>query len=264
MSDPAETGESYDVDIAASHYDSAVDALASFGASLPVSRVLYIVGNDLLHADNAAGTTTAGTPQDMAGRWHRAYHAAFRSVVRGVEVLRPLGPVDMVIQPGNHDRDSTWLMGEALKAWFRTDDGVRVLNEPSPRRYYAVDKVLLGITHGNGEKLRDLPGIMADETGARWANARRKEWLIGHYHRRSTMSSMPMADDRGVTIRTLPSLTAADAWHTRRGYHGQRAAAAIAYSLDGLRVHDYTVALAEDERRERGVFVADGDADGTR
>jgi len=255
-----ETGENYDVKIAQQLYDDAISMLAKMASGFNVARVLYVVGNDLLHVDTGANTTTAGTPQDVDGRWQKAYRAAFDSVINGIERLREIAPVDVIIQPGNHDRERAWLLGEGLGAWFRNASGVRVLNEPSPRRYYAIGRVLLGITHGDGEKLRDLPGIMADETGDRWTRARRREWLIGHFHRRRHLDAMPLADERGVLVRVLPSLSGADSWHVSKGYHGQRAAVGLAYRLDGLVVHDTTVALAEDERRERGVFVVDGEA----
>ena len=250
-----EVGENYDVKIAQAAYDRALASLAGMADGLQVARVLYVVGNDLLHVDTGANTTTAGTPQDVDGRWQKAYRAAFESVVAGVERLRDIAEVDVVVQPGNHDRERAWLLGEGLGAWFRNADGVRVLNEPSPRRYYAMDKVLLGLTHGDGEKLRDLPGIMADETGAAWTRARRREWLIGHFHKRRHFDVMPLADERGVLVRILPSLTGADAWHVSKGYHGQRAAVALAYRLDGLEVRDFSVVLADDERRTGGVFV---------
>ena len=231
-----ETGvENYDVDIAKKLFMGAVDELLGYGLQLGgIERFLFIVGNDLIHVDNGfESTTTAGTRQDTDGRWQKAFRAALECVVKTIDAMASYAPVDVVIQPGNHDQEKSQVLGIALEMRYEGTEQVKIINTPRPRRYYKYGNTLLGITHGDGIRIKNLPGVMAKEARELWGSAKYTEWLIGHYHKKHEVLYSPVVEEDGTRIRVIPSLTPPDAWHARKGYSiGIRASEALVYSKD--------------------------------
>lgn len=237
-----ETGDDYDIGIAVDMYMSAVAHLVSATAHYEPSKVLYIVGNDLVHIDNSSNTTTAGTPQDVDSRWPKVVGAAFKMVASTVETIAERANVDVVIAPGNHDTHTTYMIGFALAQRYRDDKRIQVINKPSYRQYYREGKLLFGITHGDGIKEDRLPLIMATEQPKDWGEVRWREWFLGHFHRRKALQMVNVNDELGVLITRLPSLTGVDSWHFKHGFGGLRHAEARVYDpatgvLIGTAVH---------------------------
>ena len=75
-------------------------------------------------------------------------------------------------------------------------------------------------THGNEEKITQLPLIMAQEEPQLWAKATFREVHIGHFHSKKVYSRIDVDENVGVRTRILPSLTTADFWHYSKGYVG--------------------------------------------
>jgi hypothetical protein len=71
--------------------------------------------------------------------------------------------------PGNHDYERNFYLGDSLEGWFYNNPNVTVDNSANPRKYYKYGQVLIGYTHGNEEKVTDLPLIMAHERSTDWA-----------------------------------------------------------------------------------------------
>jgi hypothetical protein len=74
-----------------------------------------------------------------------------------------VAPVDVLIVPGNHDRERMFYAGAALECWYHGSPNVLVDNGAQLRKYYSLGKNLIGFTHGSEEKFTMLPGIMAHE-----------------------------------------------------------------------------------------------------
>lgn len=214
----------YGVDTALHLYKAAVSTLTSKLVEMP-SRTLLVIGNDMLHFDNEAGTTTKGTPVDASARLTDVYVRTF-DMLRDVVLFltRNVSAVDVVCMPGNHDRLTSWCLIHSLSSYFSTNEHVTVDVSATPRIYYRHNEVLLGFTHGDREKTSELPMLMAGERAADWGATRYREWHLGHLHHTrakhvGTVAHTPMAvEDGGVIIRHFPSLSAVDAWHAGRGY----------------------------------------------
>jgi hypothetical protein len=64
-----ETGEDYDISITTERYHNAIhNLLEKASKTETIERIIFPVGNDLLHTDTMSGTTTAGTRQDITTR----------------------------------------------------------------------------------------------------------------------------------------------------------------------------------------------------
>lgn len=241
-----EVGQPYDSDIAVADYGAAVEHLLGVSSFYPIERILYIVGHDLLHVDapgvNArGGTTAAGTPQDVDSRLARMFTYARRAVVAGIDRARLIAPVDVVVVPGNHDRESMYKLGEVLYAWYRNDDAVNVIYGPNKRKFYGYGRNAFMLTHGEEyrRKRDNLPMIFATECPAElWVQSEGgcREVHTGHNHVMLRGGYYPTAEvdeSRGIRTRSLPALTPPDSWHYEQGYKHQRAATALVYRKSG-------------------------------
>jgi len=227
-----EVGDNYDSKIAERIYLSAVADLLQSMVSGGVGKIIYIVGNDLLHVDGFNNTTTAGTPQDTDTRWQYAFRRAKRMIVSTIVEMSKHASVHVVISPGNHDRLLSWTLGEVIAASFEGADHITVDNSPKYRKYVKVGKLLFGITHGDGIKNNMLPTLMATEVPELWGESKWREWYLGHYHRKQHLSTVGVEDQNGVRVHYLPSLAGVDRWHYERGYSAIRSAEAHLYDPD--------------------------------
>ena len=216
-----ETGQHYDMEISERLFKGAVfDLLAKAQKQAPIDRILLPIGNDFFNADNERGETTAGTRQDMHGS-HRQHFKRVRVMLRDViDRLSEVAPVHVPIVPGNHDHMTMYFLGDALEDHYHHNGLVRVYNGPKVRKYVRYGSNLIGYTHGNEEKLATLPLIMATEAKAAWSKTSWREWHIGHFHKKKEVSFLPIDEYNGVRVRVIPSLSATDIWHYKKGYTG--------------------------------------------
>jgi len=237
LSYAAETGHAYDLQTAVSRVRHSIRSLTADALHHGLERIVLVVGNDLLQTDgnNDGKTTTSGTSVDVGARYAEVYNAAVQLILGEVEWLTQYAPVTVLPVPGNHDRTTVMHLGALLAAVFANNANVTVDARPTSRKYYQHGSVLLGFTHGNEERPASLPQIMAAEQRAAWAETHCREWITGHHHRKAERQFMPLIEDGGVTIRTIPALSSTDSWHALKGYHSQAAGQAIVYSRSGLR-----------------------------
>lgn len=229
----------YTLEAAVKNYEAAGKAMIARALSLNmgIKRILFVVGQDALHIDNLMGMTTAGTWMDVAAGQRKAIDAVIRAVTYVIEQLANIAPVDVVTIEGNHDRYSTYWLGQVVAAWFKNHPSVTVDKmyddgTPSPRKYYKFGNNLLGLDHGQDVKPEQLALIMATEAPQYWADTEYREFLRGHFHRRVNLYHQAI-EEKGVTIRVLPALCPSDEWHVMKGFIGsKRAADALFYHYE--------------------------------
>jgi hypothetical protein len=215
-----EVGSDYDLKIAKKTYFEAVEDLIEKAKRFNIEKILFIIGNDFLNSDNLLNTTTKGTPQDTDSRHFKLYKESRVLLCDVINRLRLIAPVDVVVVPGNHDHQTMFYLGDALELFYAKDPEVNIFNSPKKRKYYDYGKVLLMLTHGNEEKVSQLPMIMAQEEPHLWAKTKFREVHIGHFHCKKVYSRIDVDENLGVRTRILPSLTTADYWHYSKGYVG--------------------------------------------
>jgi hypothetical protein len=227
-----ETGDkNYDTTIAEVIHDRAVDALVARSTPEgPFEKVVFVVGNDLLQADDNESQTTSGTIVTTDARYKKTFKVARRSVIRAIEKLRVLGPVDVIIVPGNHDELSVWHLGESLEIYFHKYDDVTVNNEPASRKIVEFGNVMLMLCHGHRGKRNDYPLQMATEFPQVFGRTKWRETHCGHNHQTK------LDEQHGVRVRVLPALCPPDDWHSENGFTGNlRVAEAFVWdAVEGL------------------------------
>ena len=215
-----ETGDGYNVEIACERVLEGLQGLIEKSKGFEVDRVLFCIGNDILHIDNVYNTTTAGTNQDVDGKWWEHFEIALALYVKCVEILREIAPVDVIHSMSNHDYQSGFHLAHALKSWFRLDGEVTFDISVAHRKYYKYGKNLIGLEHGDGAKMANLPLTMAQERPLLWSETTHRYWYLHHLHHKVKHKWLDAKDFIGVTVEYMRSPSGTDSWHSRKGYVG--------------------------------------------
>lgn len=206
-----ETGDEYNHDIAFQRVKEAVIGLISRSSGYSINKVLFVMGNDILHVDNKANTTTGGTPQDVSLMWYDAFKMAQRLLIECIELLVQVAPVHVVYNPSNHDMTSGFYLAQVIEAWFSKSKEITFDITPAHRKYFRYYNNLIGTTHGDGAKDVDLPMLMAHESKD-WTECKHKYFYTHHIHHKKSRDYM------SVNVESMRSPSGADSWHHRHAF----------------------------------------------
>ena len=215
-----ETGSGYDCETAVDRVLEGIQGLIDKSAGFGIERVLFCIGNDILHIDNVYNQTTSGTPQDVDGKWWEHFEIALMLYVKCIEMLRQVAPVDVLHSMSNHDYQSGFHLAHALKSWFRKAKDINFDISVAHRKYYRYGKNLIGLEHGDGAKIDKLPLLMAQEQPLLWSETKYRYFYLHHIHHKVKHKWLDAKDFIGVTVEYLRSPSGTDSWHSRKGFTG--------------------------------------------
>lgn len=244
LSDVHETGWDYCLSETDKVAREGVAGLMGKAAGFKPNVFVLVIGNDILHTDNAKHTSTAGTPQDTSGSIYMMHRFAKRFLIATIEQLANHGDVHVIHAPSNHDWVSGTLLADSIGSWFHNHPRVHLGGEfhqslyPLHRKYLVYGQNLLMFTHGDGAKEGDLPWLMADEAKEAWGQTTFRYVYAGHVHHKvkkaigqhrallekdrigvtEIHANMPSNPRRQVFIEYVRSPSPADGWHHRNGY----------------------------------------------
>lgn len=212
----AETGwANYDVKIATKLFHRAVETILARSPFETYEEIWFIVGNDLFNSDDTLGRTTSGTQVESDVRHEKTYVTVRTLLVQAIERFRGFAKkVKTIVVSGNHDYNTTWHIGDSLQCYFAKYPDVEVDNRPLTRKYHRYGNALIGYTHGDKGKQKDLPLLMTVEAKELYALTKFHEWHTGHKHQKF------VGEEHGIRVRILSSLCSPDAWHGENGYVG--------------------------------------------
>ena len=224
-----EVGEHYDFEEAKERLFTKTQQLVSRLHGRP-DQIILSTGSDWFHVDTDNMTTTRGTPQDTCGTPAQILMTGCTLAREHIELLRQVAPIRVAFMPGNHDRHSAFALMMYLSAVYEDCDDVEILVSPKTRQYLKYGNTLLGFTHGDKMRGKDLPPLMATEARTLWGETESHIWFHGHLHHQS------LIERDGCTIVQLPSLAGHDRYHHRAGYTRNKAglAAHIIDKSEGL------------------------------
>jgi len=207
-----ETGDEYNSQIAVERILQGVSGLLNKASGFGIDKILLIIGNDILHVDNARRTTTSGTNQDTDGMWYDNFLIAKDVYIKVIESLMYVCPVHVQYDPSNHDFTNGFFLADTISSWFSNVERVSFNITPSHRKYFKYGSSLIGTTHGDGAKEIDLPLLMATEASEHWHECRHRYWYTHHIHHKKSKEYV------GVTVESLRSASGTDSWHHKNGY----------------------------------------------
>lgn len=232
-----ETGNDYDLEIAAERYAAGIDDLLQKASGAKIEKVLLPLGNDFFHLNSPDNRTPAGHNQlDVDTRYQKVFEAGCEAVIQAVHRARAVAPVQVVWIPGNHDPQISYHLCRFVAAIFQADKCVTVDTSPKTRKYVRYGKTLLGLTHGDKENHQRLVSLMVTENPSTYGGVLTREWHLGHFHKQKETAFVGADTQGDVIVRVLPSLSGTDAWHFAQGYVGTRkvAEAYLYHKQEGL------------------------------
>ncbi len=223
-----ETGNNYDLSIAERLYANAVDDLLAYWNGVDIERYIFPVGHDLLHIDSQSNATTAGTPQDVDGRFAKIIECAFESVSQAVEKIAERSHVEVIHVPGNHDWQTSWWLVKCIAERYRGHKRVTVDYSPRDRKYRRHGVNLFCYTHGDKiKKLDRYLAAIASEQPEAFAQCTNKQLRLGHYHRKGATHTVGQNHVGDLEVNYMPSMCGTDKWHHEQGYVSGRRAAEV-------------------------------------
>lgn len=210
-----ETGQvDYDLKIAEQLWRETVEQLLS-KASLygQPEYIVFPIGQDFFHFDTPTTTTTAGTQLDSDTRWQKMFAKGIELLVWAIEQCRSIAPVNVMWVPGNHDQVLSYAATVGIAQRYHDDASVTVDLGPTQRKYLRYGQNLIGYAHGVEEGKR-IEGLMQIEVPEMWGATTWREMHLGHLHTESTVTK------NGIVFRRISAITAADAWHSEKGFIG--------------------------------------------
>ena len=208
--------EEYNMKIAEQRFDNIIDdVIYRKQNDDTIEKVILLIGNDFLSADNVQGTTSRHfTQQDQETNWYEIIESATEMLVKEIDKLKYYFPKVIVMNvKGNHDEMSTFGIMQTLNAYYKNNEQVEINTSAKFRQYIRYGTNLIGLSHN--ERVQDVSKIMAAETGTYFGECRYKLFLLGHLHKLQLLE-----DDYGVDIRRMPSVVGASAWTAQQGYTG--------------------------------------------
>lgn len=215
-----ETGEDTDIKIQTEQAKNVITKLLGHAKNYPIEKILFPIGHDFYNVDNQYNTTSHGTPQQEDTRWRKTFKIGWTLASEMINLCSQIAPVDVLIVSGNHDEERSFYLGEVLSALYQGSNRVSIDNSARMRKYYSYGKVLLGLTHGYHEKIKELKDLMTYEQPQLWSQSLYREWHTGDKHHKEDYVHKTHETSTGVVIRILRSLTPPDAWHYNKGYIG--------------------------------------------
>jgi len=194
--------------------------------SYKINKIVFVIGNDLLHTDTIQGTTTSGTPVENSITWNKAYEEAFELMVAAItELSSKCEQLEVILVQGNHARTKEYYLAHALSVYFSKDKSITFDREFASTKHTQLGVTFLGFHHGN-TKIDDLPLVFATstETSAKFGSSKFRTVITGDKH-------FYMAKDiKGVVIQQMPSLSGTDRWHSDNNFiNSQRAGVLLVF-----------------------------------
>lgn len=192
-----------------------------------IEKIVFPIGNDFMHINNAKGETANGTQMEYTNYLYQIRRKCKEDLVWIIEKLRRIAPVDVIQIPGNHDEDAMLSVAEIIDAYFHNTKDVSVDISPKERKAIRYGKMFIGFCHGDSKscKIDRLPLVFAKEFKQDWLKSEYHDIHIGHLHFKKDMTFIIGDEFTGVRVIWLPSLASADAWHYKKGFIGSRKAA---------------------------------------
>ena len=232
LAEAYETGEDYNTDIAVKRALEGVKGILDKSSGFNLDKIIFIIGNDVLHIDNNRRTTTSGTPQDTYKMWYSNYLIARDMYIEIINSLVQVADVHIVHNMSNHDYVTGFMLADSVYCWFRKCKNITWDIDASHRKYFTYGKSLIGTSHGDGGKMDNLPLTMAVESED-WSKATFRYIYLHHIHHNKKFKFLTSQDFPGITVEYLRSPSGTDSWHHINGYqHATKAIEGFIHSKE--------------------------------
>lgn len=218
----------YDSDIATELMRDAIDDLVNRSPNSSIGLLVDV--GDYMHSNSSHNKTFKGTPVDTDTRFSRVLRKAGQAMNHAVSrMLEKFPKVVVVIAKGNHNPDIAVCVQEIVKAYYRDEPRVTVLDTNGDFHYLAWGDWLIGINHGDKIRPERLVSCMARDMPKAWGRSKSRMWAVGHYHHQD------VKEIDGCIVQKFAALPPPDGWHSSSGYGSAQAMQMIVFKKEGGR-----------------------------
>jgi hypothetical protein len=230
------TGREYTPDMAVEQVLKGQRSLYAMTIPFDVTDILLPLGNDIVHIDSNANTTSSGTPQDAYGSVESQMYLAAELYIRSIEMFARNNNVWLCHVHSNHDRVAGWSVSQMVARYFHDHPRVHAAADSMSqqhRKYFVFGENLIMFHHGEAKEEK-LLGIIKAEANKALAETNRIYCYQGHTHHK-TVSKRGLNTDIGTEkdhsaltviksgngavnqlhVETVRSPSPADDWHSR-------------------------------------------------
>lgn len=246
LSWPEETGQAWDLKIAAATHANAIARL--FAKAPPAEEALVVWMGDNAHGDDSTNMTPrSGHILDIDSRWERMIGVLFTAMINSVDVaLQRHERVTFRAVKGNHDPHVTPALALAVEAYYRNEPRVTVARQPTPLYVTTWGRNLLAFTHGHAPSPERVPDVLAADYRKEIGATEQGHLYTGHVH------SKNLRERGGLGMESVRTLAARDSYATTAGFRAMRG-----IFLD---TYDKRLLGATDRAMQAAVDVESGEA----
>jgi hypothetical protein len=246
LSVKTQTGYEYNREVAHHRVVEGTKALLAKSALQGINRVLFVMGNDILHVDNTRSTTTNGTYQDVDGTIYQGFRDASLALEEAISEASMYADVDLIHCMSNHDKVIGWALTQSVAGRLRNNRRIRATPyniSEAHRKYYRFESNLMGFTHGDGAKEEKLVGLLLKEAREHISDCPNLYWYLHHEHHKkkkvhgevtymrekdhTSMTAMvsgnPNIKGESINIEYVRSPSDPDGWHDQFGFVNKQA-----------------------------------------
>lgn len=173
-------------------------------------KILFVIGQDLLHNDNFKGQTANGTMIEKVNM-EKAFNDALTFYTTLIKEAMPqANNIECIYVKGNHDESISYGFFRTLGATFPQ---VNFESSMKQRKAFTWENVFIGLTHGDKGANRLFENYIT-EYGKLIAKADIREIHSGHIHVEKSKNQF------GIMQRTLATANKTDDWHEDNGFVG--------------------------------------------
>lgn len=217
-----ETGQDYDLKIGEALLNGATNHLVNISPDCERATIVFL--GDFMHYDSFEPVTPTSRNQlDVDSRFPKMVRVAIRSMRHLIETAAAKHKyVNVIIEIGNHDLSSSIFLMECLYNVYENNERITIDTSPMHYHYFSFGQNLVGVHHGHGTNMANLPLIMAADKPEEWGETKYRYWWTGHIHKSTKQPAANALDFTGCTVESFRILAPNDAWSHQRGYRSHR------------------------------------------
>lgn len=211
-----DAAEDYDLKIATQLMVNGFEAVL---AATPAAEQALIVNvGDWFHTDTTENTTRrSGFHLDVDTRWAKVTRVGVGIMKYLIDAaLAKHKNVRVINEIGNHDDQTSIMLGLVLEAYYSKEPRLTVDASPDVFHWHEFHQNLIGVHHGHKCKPEALYRVMAEDQREAFGRCKHRYWYTGHFHHAKKV------DVGGVVMEGFRTLIPGDAHAHSSGYRSPR------------------------------------------
>ncbi len=246
-----EVGHDFDLKIAESELFFALKTMID--RSPDCERAVIQDCGDATHYFNMEGRTQSGHDLDYDTRFHKMIKVYTRLLENIIDyALTKFKYVDVIINQGNHSRTNDFWAAYFLRALYKNDDRLTVLDNTNIFIPYRMGNTFVMTHHSDKCKPPQLASVMATDYAEDWGESKYRYIDIGHIHHRSVAKELA-----GVTVESWNQLAPADKYAHEGGWRSRSCLTCVLRSKTYGEVGRFTLPVEEVKDRLNGLDFGD-------